>query len=168
MSPRVTRPARWPGGRPPPPAAGLTRPGGAWHPPPCGEAPLIVPAGITGPAPQLAGPASRPPGRAPSRRRAARRVCCGAAAAILGIASGLAAFAGMALGAVLCCAGPVVAGGAAAGSAAAGAAVSGWRLGLVWAVALMSGLAAFGLYRLAARSGPRPGRAACIRRAARR
>lgn len=166
MSLRAARQARWPRGRPPP-VDGLT-PGDARHPPPGGEDPLSLPAGTDrGPGPQSAGPAFRLPGGAASRGRAARRVCCGAAAAVLGITSGLAALAGMALAAVSCCAGPVVAAGAAAGSAAAGAAASGWRLWLVWAVALMSGLAAFGLYRRAARPGPCPGRAARIRRAAR-
>jgi hypothetical protein len=74
----------------------------------------------------------------------------------------------MALAAASCCAGPVVAAGAAAGSAAAGTAASGWRLWLAWAVALLFGLAAFGLYRRAARRGPCRGRTGRIRRAARR
>lgn len=155
MSLRPARLARWPRGRPSP-VDRLARPGDVRHPA-FGEAPPSLPAGTAEARPQFASPACRPPGGAASLRRAARRVCCGAAAAVLGNASGLAALAGIALAAASCCAGSVMAG-AAAGSATAGAA-SGWRLWLVWAVALMSALAAFGLYRLAARPGACPRRA---------
>lgn len=161
MSLRAARLARWPRGRPSP-VGGLARPGDVRHPPAFREAPPSLPAGIAEAGPQFASPACRPLGGAASLRRAAGRVCCGAAATVLGIASGLAALVGMALAAASCCAGSVVAAGAAAGSATAGAA-SGWRLWLVWAVALMSGLAAFGLYRLAARPGASPGRARASR-----